>query len=73
MGRAGQPIWRPSNDKEYDVTMVREDPVFGKITSTRRILAPSRKRALEQAVVDFGVHHEWTLAGVHCYAGELGR
>lgn len=66
-------MWKRSTVKEFDVTMTRPDPVFGLITSTRRIFAPGRKAALEQARREFGPHHEWTLAGVHCYDGELGR
>jgi hypothetical protein len=69
----GQAVWKRSTDQEYDVTMTRPDSVFGPVTSTRRIFATSRKAAIEQAVEEFGPHHVWTLAGVHCYTGELGR
>jgi hypothetical protein len=71
----GMRVWGRSTDREYDVTMSRTDPIpaFNPVVSTRRIFASSKKAAIEQAVEEFGPHHVWTLVGVYCYTGELGR
>ena len=74
MGVNGKPMYKSSNDSDFDVTMRRQDPL-GPVTVTCRVRAASvaaaRREALREA--DAIYKHEWTITGVYSYRGELGR